>query len=347
MKGSIAMKLKKIIPLISCALILAALIGVYVIVKNQNFEDEEQETKNESYSVISVSTDSIVSYKVTKADGTVWEFKKDNGIWKYEGDSNLTLNQQTVSEMVSAISKISASRYIEEGDTGNFGLDPAALQVEITTDDTATHSYKLGNVNSFNNTTYIMNLSDSKVYMFTDSVSEHFSCTLTELSVTDKPAETFDSNYLTSIELTDSDGRKNTILGDTASNALVTINDEIDCKQLVVYYAEEDSFSNHGIGKARIDFNYQEAVSVENTDGTTSTARVPATYSVIFGDVFSETDDNEKTTEYIYYTISKSTKIYKAPKTVHDKFMEYVDYTESDVDTDTNSDTSQSAPDGD
>ena len=329
-------KKKKILPLIALALVLGVLAGAYVILSRMDLNKDEPLVETPKITVIDKNASDAVELAYIKGNDSELSFTCESGTWYYDADRDFPLDQTKISSMVSAVSSVVASRELD-GDSGEYGFDAPSLTVVVKYSDSTEYTVKLGNVNSFNSSTYLM-LQNSKVYLFTDKLTSSFNYTFRDLIVLDEPGGDIDNNYLVSMTVRNADGAENTITdGNGMDDLLSTHNKTVDCEDWVQYAVTADELADYGItdSSARLMVNYKSAVAATDSDGNATTTRVPASYEVMFGGECEKDGENGEKIPCVYYTITDSTIVYRMEKTDCDKIMAYLEYTPDTTASDT------------
>lgn len=342
-------KKKRLISLIALVVVLAAVFAAYYAVTHAPKDDGSGDFVSPYTSVISEKSTDLVklSYKVGKAD--VLEFVYKDYVWSYTGDADFPVNQYTLNEMASAVSSITAMRELEGGDNGEYGLGEDALFIAAEYSNGNTYEITVGDKNSFNSYTYLKD-KNGKVFMFTDDkLSEKVSMTLEQVMQLDDPQADVDTNYLVSLDVSDGAGRTNVISDTAGMRQFMDQSDKYTCLDWVSYAMTEEKFSEYGISadSARLTIRYKAAKAVTDASGNDTTIREENAYEIIFGNRVTAPDENGNDAEFVYYTVTGSSILYKAPLADYEETMGYLDYVpESDddtaaapADTDTASDT--------
>ena len=105
--------LKRLITLLSLALVLTGLIVGSILLKNMNEAEEETGDAEDNSVVIFDKGSAIATYIHFKTAENEMAFSYVNEDWVYEGDRNFPLDQDGVASMAQAIGKISASFTLE------------------------------------------------------------------------------------------------------------------------------------------------------------------------------------------------------------------------------------------
>ena len=331
---------KRLIALCSLVVVLAGVLAAYFILSN------EPETESEPYvspytSLISEKSENITKLTYSVGGSEELTFTYADYRWTYTGDADFPVDNEKLNEMASAVSTLSAIREIEGGDNGEYGLGDGALRIKTEyAADGATKSYDftVGDLNSYNSYTYIKT-ADGKVYMFTDSVKEKFPGSLNDLILLDDPEADVDTNYLVSLDVSDGKGKTNVVEDTAGMRAFLDQSDAYTCLDWVRYAMTDADFADYGIDaeSARLTIRYKAGHSVTDADGNTTTIREEEAYEIIFGDKLTAPDENGEDAEYVYYTVTGSTILYKAPISDYEDTMAYLVYVPEQTETEADS----------
>jgi len=323
---------KRIISLIVLLVVLAGVIAAYLIISNTEFEDNSSTATSTAVTLISENSSTISSITF-KYQGEEVHLIKDSAtsVWYDENDRDFPVNQSTLNDMATAISSVTAVRELEDGDSGEYGLDDPSLTVSADFNTGTSYTLTLGDTNSFNSYVYVKD-KDGKVYMFSDSLTETFGIHRLDLIQLDSPEADVDTNYLVSLDVTTEDGAFKSITDSAGMNELLSQSDAYECTDWVEYGMTAEKFAEYGIGEdsAKLTINYKAPVAVTDSDGNTVTQRVDESYVITFGNKITDTDDDGNEAEYIYYTVTGSEILYKQPIADYNTTMSYINYTEAE-----------------
>ncbi len=115
-----------VIILLAALLLLAICIGIYLAYNYQM-------SKNVPTDVFSCISSQIEGYKVTD-QGASYSLEKEDGVWYLEGDQSAQLDQDAVSKMIAAASKITASKRLSRKELSSFDMSDITT-VKIDVDD--------------------------------------------------------------------------------------------------------------------------------------------------------------------------------------------------------------------
>jgi len=323
-------KKNKALPLIILVGIMCVLWIAYTALSAANDKAEAERLAEEAAENASIMLAEIDSTTATKLsyhgeDGEWITFVYDGTAWKYEADEKFPLNQTMVTSMAAAISTIGATRSVEEGVESDYGLDNPAYEIHITYNGNTTYKYAIGNLNTFNGEYYFRN-DDGGIYMISSGLLPYFQYTRDDLLVLDTPVSDINSEYITGITVTAADGTSNTVSDADGIAGLYSIFCELNCTQWADYYADGDTMlSEYGIDQtAGITVSYKKSIEITDESGNTQTTMMDSSAKVYFGNT-AEADGT------VYYTIPKSTIVYKIEEDVYNAVMEYLHYVPADT----------------
>lgn len=149
------MKKKKWIMPAFCLLLLALLVAVYFLLKNQNKESEATENKEDSVIVTNIDADHIteISFKIEEE---IYTFEKQEEEWKLEGEGEFPLDSSQIDTLINNVSSLEASRKLENlVDLSEYGLEDPKNTISLTTSDEVVTTLNIGNKNSTTSNTYV------------------------------------------------------------------------------------------------------------------------------------------------------------------------------------------------
>ena len=283
--------MKKSTKLVSAAIVLAVLGGVYVglntyVTKEESTESSsEEESKTEVYSV---KTDDIKSLEfiIDKKD-TVFEKKDDS--WVKKDETAFPVNQTTLDSAASALEKVEADRVLENvDDLTEYGLDSPSNSVTVTTDD-GTTKFNIGDENTSTNQYYIAkDDEDSTVYVVSSSTVTPFMNSLYDYAQ-GEDFPTIDSSTVKKVQVSQdedsyileensdgatwdvsTDGSDKETADTTAAGNVTSGLGSLAYDQFTDYNAED--LSRYGLDKpyATITVDYQEEAEDDSSDESES-----------------------------------------------------------------------------
>ena len=283
--------MKKSTKLVSAAIVLAVLGGVYVglntyVTKEESTESSsEEESKTEVYSV---KTDDIKSLEfiIDKKD-TVFEKKDDS--WVKKDETAFPVNQTTLDSAASALEKVEADRVLENvDDLTEYGLDSPSNSVTVTTDD-GTTKFNIGDENTSTNQYYIAkDDEDSTVYVVSSSTVTPFMNSLYDYAQ-GEDFPTIDSSTVKKVQVSQdedsyileensdgatwdvsTDGSDKETADTTAAGNVTSGLGSLAYDQFTDYNAED--LSRYGLDKpnAPITVDYQEEAEDDSSDESES-----------------------------------------------------------------------------
>ncbi len=268
-------KKNKALPLVILVVLLLAMIGAYVFL--QSLADETDQGENNEIPSISLSDftkDKIAS--ITYGNVEEITLVCENGKWYLEGDEKFPLDQTKASKMAESLASISASREVESDDLAEFGLDTPALTVKLTLTTGEEYTYALGDVNSFNDMTYI--LYSEKIYIFTDTLSANFGYSPDDLMlIKDSFPEEITADSIKSVILRDANGDE-TVYDSIAHSEIKKC---FDFKDVNAYGLTEDDIASLGIKEdgAAVIIKYSTSA-----DTSADAASLEATFKILLGE---------------------------------------------------------------
>lgn len=163
--------MKKYKGLIIGVVILALLIGAYLIVSNMNVGEDDtasQAKANGPFDIIDETNDTITVITYSNSYGDV-NFLNVSGIWSCPANPDMPVSQSFVNEMASKLTKVTATREIDTDiNEADYGFDEPTLVLTIGTKGTDSHTLTVGKKNTSSGN-YYLKFKD-KIYMIDDSI---------------------------------------------------------------------------------------------------------------------------------------------------------------------------------
>ena len=299
------------------AVLLCALIGVEAALSWQNSQ-EETEAETEGVTPLEISADDLTEVTVKNENGTFTLVKDADGVWSNKEDAQFPLDEDTWTAKLSSLESMTAVRTLEEPeDLAEYGLDDAAIQVTLVTEDGSTELH-IGNQNESTYDYYVYVDSPDTVYTVGSSAATAMDCGLYDLA----SASTFPS--ISSGSLTHMEIRQDESLlefdadasdtesaswyvsrdgGDAVpadSSAMSALTDEllyIGFEDFVDYKGED--LAQYGLDDpwAEITWDYTEMESVEEETEETAETESAEEETEEIAETESAEEDTEETTE--------------------------------------------------
>ncbi len=163
--------------LVVCA---AAYIGLRVYNDRQD-KKEEAEAEAAKITVTDLKSDDITAFSYIYQDQTL-SFAKEDGTWYYEGDKSVSIDQDQISAMLSAVTAIEATDSVKDYDSlSDYGLDEPVNVITLTTAD-GTTTLNIGDENTMLSDYYLTKEGDDTVYLVESSVKTTFDKSVEDLT---------------------------------------------------------------------------------------------------------------------------------------------------------------------
>lgn len=162
------------------AIVLIALCGVLLGVRQYNQVQAEKPEEEEGEIVLAVEPDDIIRFSYDYEDVT-YTFEKEEDTWYYADDHDLALLQYYTSSLVTGVAPLVATQIIENvSDLSQYGLAEPQRTISY---ETATGSYILyvGDKNTVTSSYYVCLPSESTVYVVDSADINKFNVTLDNL----------------------------------------------------------------------------------------------------------------------------------------------------------------------
>lgn len=281
------MKGKKGITLIVGIVLLMLLVLSYLMLHSGNKDGEDtREEEVKTSSVAKLKEEDMASVSFGAKDNMLTFIQEDN-TWYLEADKEFPVDQQAVSDLLSKLSDVQASRTIENPeDLEEYGLEDPQTSIIVTAADGEKTSFYIGDDNAVVSGCYMyLNDARDRVYLVDTEMKTSFLCGLYDLaekasfpsitssSITryriDKEDSQFavneDSNSKTGWTVTGWDGSKKPAASDAVSNTFTKLS-SLSFNSYVNY--KEDSLEQYGLANptAVITADYTETVKDESSE---------------------------------------------------------------------------------
>lgn len=156
---------RKWLPMILMAVLLAALIICYILIKSYNEKQEgQQESESESIQITSVAADEVTGLTV-EWNGSKLSFTKEEDTWHYDDDKEFPVNQESMENLISKFESVDAIRELEDPqELSEYGLEECSEVITLTLQDGAAKTFYVGNQNAITSDYYIYVDSPEKIY---------------------------------------------------------------------------------------------------------------------------------------------------------------------------------------
>lgn len=153
-------------------LVLAALVGATVAVRNTDHEETVAETAVE---IVAVDADSVTAFG-WQFENTEYLFLREGSGWVYPADESFPVSPTTLSELLEALNTMTADKVLTDvTDLGEYGLDVPACVVTVEADECYTIS--IGAESAMGGSRYVT-LDGETVYMTDDGILSDFTVEL-------------------------------------------------------------------------------------------------------------------------------------------------------------------------
>ncbi len=250
--------MKKAVKLIVLLVVLAGLIGGYVLYSNYVAEQEKQNTEepeDTSVNVLSIEESSVSSIEYKYGEEVV-SLKKKGDKWIWAEDEDFPLAQSYPEYMLNALTNIVADRLVAENldNEADFGMDEPDFVVNYETSSGEKYVYTIGGYNSVAKCYYFKSSVADKIYMTKKSAVQPFVHYILKMAETGSLPK-FEAEKVTSVEYTV--GGKTFVLTTNSSGA------DFYTKPYSYFYVGEDGVKVAADGVAAGEFlNSVEALSL-------------------------------------------------------------------------------------
>lgn len=327
-------KTKKLIAPLILVIVLALLIVGYVLMKGYNDKKAEEEATEPAEEKVTVLDKTALTMTSMKIGDDNLNFSYVNDVWLWDEDDKFPLDGEQMSELCTALSLVEAKVSVDEpGELSEYGLDKPALVVKAAFSDGSENVYSFGNVNQFNGFQYFSVSGVDGVYMLDQAVAEPFKTDIKSLFKNEACPIIDDSvqaNTTTSI-LIETPEKSNEITDEAGIKELFTPFYAMNLSTWEDYYADSEEMALlYGIDEnsTKVTLTYTKMESVTDSEGKTSTVKVPHTYTVLIGSFFEtdEVDEEGNPANGYFYTVEGSTVVYSVMEEKVKSVLEFLDY---------------------
>lgn len=285
------MKQKKSMLILVGILVALAILYIGLRFWNQKNSREEEEK-------IAV-TEEVKLSGLSYTDGTdTMAFKKEDGIWYYEADQEIPMNQTTVEDIVSKVENLSAVRELDNpDDLVDYGLEEPAYTIRYTTEDEEESILYIGNTTGEN---YYVTINDTKkVYTITSDLVTSLQFDLSGLVENDS-VPSIGSGNLKKVEVTE-DGMTDTYEEEGELGELAGGFGTLSLTECVDYHVTEEKLLQYGLDE-------ENRITAVATYQDSSTEK-EETFTVYIGNV-------EESGTYRYIMAKDSKMVYQVNKDI-------------------------------
>ena len=177
-------KKKKRIRLLATLLIVIALCAVYVLVRQTDWESEEEETAG--LEILDIDPQEVNAVKIENEKGTIL-LSYNGETWKSEDDPELELNQDSLDNLINRLHPLSVKRELPEvsEELSSYGLESPEIRVAVALQDGTELTLFFG-AEAADGTVYLMTSESESVYTSDSALSSAFDCSLEDLEAVDE-----------------------------------------------------------------------------------------------------------------------------------------------------------------
>lgn len=191
--------------IITGTLVFAGIVAALVFLLNKPAEPDNAS----AVSVLKVSSDSVVSMKIT-GDGNAIDLVKTDNVWHYRNDPNNGIDQSSTESALTMVCYLYArEKLFDNSDNlSAYGLQPPKMQVEIGLNDGSAMSFSFGDYTSARDGVFMKHSGSDAVYIYdldSYSILEKAAKAMKDLSVD------INAENLKKIEIMRTSGARETI----------------------------------------------------------------------------------------------------------------------------------------
>jgi Domain of unknown function (DUF4340) len=190
--------------LLIAAAVLAALLGtLYWSNHHRSSADTAAKTPLEAPTkILSLNQPDITSLAIRRKSGPPVDLSRNSsGVWQITSPKPLAADQDSVSNVLSALSSLNAERLLEDkaSDVGSYGLSAPPLEFDITLKNNKTQKLLIGDQTPSGNAFYAMLAGDPRLFTLASYIKSSLDKTSDDLR--DKRLLTADFDKVSQIEL--------------------------------------------------------------------------------------------------------------------------------------------------
>lgn len=285
-----------------CVMLVA--IALWIAAANLAKEPTEDESTQETMTVIKGYDIESISSFTLKGTKTTSEFTRTDSGWVYNGDADFPLNAEFTDTALQTLSQISAVSLVEENaaDLSRFGLSEPQMEVTVTDKEEGTAKYLIGDYNSFGGYHYLCVEGINDVFQVDTALVDLCSKEERDFIKLDSLPEKLTSDSISEVYVS-SDGGEYTIDKDSENfDAVKEAVGKITLGEYADYHLTDGEKADYGLDNpTKITVKYSETVDSDD-DASTVTSAVYYDYSLYVG---GEADG------YRLFTVADSDIVYK------------------------------------
>jgi hypothetical protein len=195
--------MKKPIKLLCLVLVLALLLGAYVLLTRQTDEEDAEEAVDDSVSLYLVNSNDIKTMSWTCDGETYTVTRNDDDTWSC--DEGYPLDATMLDTLADTLSAVVAARIVpvDDGDLAEFQLDEPVMTVSVATGTTEATFY-VGLHNAYTDQDYAQMAGQDTVYLLETDLSGTFDLTLLDLVQLDA-LDDYDTTRTLTVQTDDAD----------------------------------------------------------------------------------------------------------------------------------------------
>lgn len=304
---------KKSISLIALVITVAALMTVYLVIKNTDTTPIDT-GGHEIVLIVDFDHKNTAGISFDNANGS-FQFTKDADGWVYSDDPMFPLKEELVTSMSEVMASIVCEKHIEAGDNGEFGFEKPEFKITVNYADGNEYTYILGCVNSFTSQRYLKTQWDGAVYLVDDSITALFDCKLSDLVRLDSIPSEIKTSEITGFVVRGNNGEENSVTDKNGVAALYEQFAKINFKIYADYYVSADEKADYGIDDSN------NSVTVRYKLSSTSEKE----YTIVFGKR-ATVGEGDEAKDIVYYALPEGSIVYELDYITYSTMMSYLTY---------------------
>lgn len=292
---------RRLATLILLAVVFAVLAVVYAVAAPLLSEKEDSDQgQSETIAVTSLKDVTSLSYTDGKTGETVdLELDSQSSRWLYALDNDYPVKQTVASDMIAAVTSLSAEREITEPqELSEYGLDKPTLKIKAASADGESCDFTVGAYNDYAGCYYLSVSGSSSVFTVSKEFADKFDYTLDDLIELQMLPS---SVKFVSYSVTMPDGTTN-IYND---EALLSQLESLTLMGWEKYKPTEEEKAAFGLDKdtavtVKVTYSESKAVSAENS--SSQSVDVTSDYTLHIGGAVPPAEgESGSTSRYLFY----------------------------------------------